>query len=259
MPDSLRLALIQPDTAWENPEANIKKADRMLSGAAESGATVAAFPEMFTTGFSMKAHAIKGAEALDSLSSLASKHNINLLAGVASASGLQGLNKALAYDNSGSLVADYSKMHPFSFADEDKHYSPGPGTAVFKLAGVASSVFICYDLRFPEVFRSVARQVKVIYVLANWPASRHDHWHALLKARAIENQCFVAGVNRTGADGEGIAYAGGSCVYGPFGEEVFLADESEGVYIVDLDISLADSTRSRYPFLKDMRADGFSI
>lgn len=253
MPDTLRLALIQPDTVWESPARNIEKTSGLIAQASSEGATIAALPEMFTTGFSMNAHSIEGSEARDEISALASENSINILAGVAAPSGERGLNKALAIDQSGGLVAEYSKMHPFSFAGENQHYDPGPCTATFSLAGVPSSVFICYDLRFPEVFRRVAAEVKVIYVLANWPAARQEHWHALLMARAIENQCFIAGVNRVGKDGTGIKYSGGSCVYGPFGEEVFIAGEDEGVYIVDLDISLVDSTRSRYHFLDDMR------
>jgi predicted amidohydrolase len=99
----------------------------------------------------------------------------------------------------------------------------------------------------------VARDVKVIYVLANWPASRQEHWHTLLRARAIENQCYVAGVNRVGTDGNGIDYAGGSCVYSPFGEELLIAVNKEGTYSVELDLNLVDTTRSKYPFLNDMK------
>lgn len=249
----MRVSLIQTDTQWESPAANIDKARGFISRAASEGAAIAILPEMFSTGFSMKAHSVAGAEATEKLSSLASENNISIIAGVAAPLREKGLNKALVIDKSGELIAQYSKMHPFSFAGEDKHYAAGDGPVVFELGGEGSSVFICYDLRFPEVFRTVARDVKVIYVLANWPASRQEHWHALLKARAIENQCFVAGVNRVGRDGNGIEYAGGSCLYGPFGEEIFLAGDRENAYTVELDLSLVDSTRVKYPFLNDMR------
>ena len=253
MSDHLRLTLIQLDTAWEDPAANLEKASKLIALSAKEKASVAALPEMCTTGFSMEAHTIKGSEAGEELSALASAHRICILGGVAAPSVGKGLNKALAFDGSGALVSEYSKMHPFSLAGEDKHYAPGKEPVTFDLAGVSSSVFICYDLRFPEVFRRVARAVKVIYVLANWPAGRQEHWHTLLRARAIEDQCFVAGVNRVGTDGNGIAHAGGSCVYGPFGQEFLIAGDKEGAYTVDLDLSLADSVRAQYPFLNDMR------
>jgi len=254
VPYSLKLALVQTDTVWERPFENLAKVARLTGEAAAQRVSVAVLPEMCTTGFSMGAHSIGGAEATGQLSVMASENRLAILAGVAAPSGSTGLNKALAFDRFGALVSEYAKLHPFSLAGEHKHYAPGQKTVVFDLSGAASSVFICYDLRFPEVFRAVARAVKVIYVLANWPASRQDHWHALLRARAIENQCYVAGVNRVGTDGAGIDYAGGSCVYGPFGEEVFVAGNEEGFYVTELDLSLVDSTRSRYPFLDDMRS-----
>jgi predicted amidohydrolase len=250
---SLKLALVQPDTTWESPAGNLEKAAGLIARASAQGAEVAALPEMFTTGFSMNAHSIEGAEARIALSSMAKENNINIIAGVAAPVDVKGLNKALAFDTSGALIAEYAKMHPFSYAGEEKHYTPGQGPVTFDLAGAPSSVFICYDLRFPEIFRSVARDVKVIYLLANWPASRQEHWHALLRARAIENQCYVAGVNRVGADGGGIEYVGGSCVHGPFGEEFLVAGKKEGVSVVDLDIASVESIRSQYPFLNDMR------
>lgn len=251
----MKLAFVQPDTIWEDPAANLEKATGFISKAAVGGAGLAVLPEMFTTGFSMNAHSIKGAESSHEIASLASGNRINILAGVAAASGGRGLNKALAFDSSGAAVSEYTKMHPFSFAGEHEHYSPGPGPVTFELSGVPSSVFICYDLRFPEAFRAVARDVKVIYVLANWPASRQDHWHTLLKARAIENQCYVVGVNRVGTDGNGVQYTGGSAAYGPFGEVPLVCGQEEGVFITELGLKAVDEVRSAYPFLRDMRTD----
>ena len=108
------------------------------------------------------------------------------------------------------FIAKYSKMHPFSFAKEDQYFSAGNTRVIFHIEGIPASVFICYDLRFPEIFRDIAREVQAVFVLANWPSTRKDHWETLLKARAIENQCFVIGVNRTGKDGNGIRYPGAS-------------------------------------------------
>lgn len=252
----MRISIIQPDIVWEDPAANIEMASAMVADAAGKGASVAVLPEMFSTGFSMDAHSVPGVEDVPAeLARLARENSISIIAGTAAHSRTTppGLNRALAYDSSGELIAGYSKMHPFSFAGEDRHYVPGPGPVTFELGGQPSSVFICYDLRFPEVFRSVARKVKVIYVIASWPAARQEHWATLLRARAIEDQCFVVGVNRVGTDGNGVSHAGGSCVFGPFGEVVFSAGQAVGVYDVELDIALVDRVRAEYPFLDDMR------
>lgn len=252
---TMKIALIQMDMGWETPAANMQKARAMISEAALAGADVAALPEMFATGFSMDAHRIKGIGSIPpELSAMAKDNRIALIAGVP-AEGIspRGLNKALAYDSDGTPVAEYTKMHPFSYAGEDKHYAPGSAPVTFMLSAAPSSVFICYDLRFPEVFRKVAKKAMVIYVLANWPAARQEHWEALLRARAIENQCFIIGVNRTGTDGNNVAYAGGSAAYGPFGDTILMGGNTEGVLMAEIEPEEAVRVRQRYPFLTDMR------
>ena len=212
----MRAALIQLNTAWHDPEDNLRKAGQLVSDASSAGATLAVVPEMFLTGFSMSPDAPSGGDsATGSLKAIAKECGINVIAGYAlkRGDGDRPENVARVFDSGGDVVATYSKVHPFSYAKEDIHYMAGEGPVVFELDGVPMSAFICYDLRFPELFRAVAREVRLMLVLANWPASRQEHWTALLKARAIENQCFVLGVNRTGRDGNGIEYIGGSAVW----------------------------------------------
>jgi predicted amidohydrolase len=147
----MNLALIQTDTRWESPASNLEKAAMLIAQASAKGATTVALPEMFNTGFSMRAHSIGEIKELTSgLAAIARDNSTGLIAGVAAPSDIsgKGLNKALAFDASGTLIAEYAKMHPFSFAGEDKHYEPGRGPVTFDLSGVDSSVFICYDLRF---------------------------------------------------------------------------------------------------------------
>ncbi len=116
-----------------------------------------------------------------------------------------------------------------------------------------SSIFICYDLRFPEVFRNVAKEVHAIFVIANWPAIRKEHWETLLKARAIENQCFVIGVNRTGKDGNGIYYSGASHIFDPSGNDICSDSESDEFLIGKFNPEEVIKIRSKFPFLNDMR------
>lgn len=253
----MKAALLQFDIAWESKEENLKKAGEILRRAGEGGCDVAVLPEMFSTGFSMGAASL--AEDEDGptaafLSGIAKECSMNVVAGFATGGRSSGRrNVAHVYGRGGELLASYAKMHPFCLAGEHEHFEPGEGPVVFELDGVPSSVFICYDLRFPEAMRPVAKEALLIFVIANWPSSRGEHWSALLRARAIENQCFVAGVNRTGADGNLIEYSGGSAVYGPMGEVVCSAGEYEELLVCEFDPARAQRIRKQYPFLEDMR------
>lgn len=260
----MKIAVIQLDTLWHDRAGNLGRIASLVGEAATKGAEMALLPEMCTSGFSMALeHAAEAVEVMSSpdspgvqgLAEIARSSGVGILAGVALRPRGQelGTNAALLFDRSGAVAGVYEKLHPFSFAGEDKCYRAGQGPVVFEFEGVRLSAFICYDLRFPEVFRQVARQVQVMCVLANWPASRAMHWEALLKARAIENQCYVVGVNRIGIDGAGLQYAGGSRVYGPGGEVVVDCGSTEGPHVVDINIDAVAAQRERFPFLKDMR------
>lgn len=254
---TVKIALVQMDVHWEDREANLGLAGTLVEDAARRDADAALLPEMFTTGFSMnlRKHGEEGDGRTHSfLSGLARRLGINIVAGygVMHPAEGKGRNIARAYDRTGEVAATYVKMHPFSFAGEDRHFEAGASPVLFPLDDVPSSVFICYDLRFPEAFRQVAREARLVFVIANWPASRDDHWVSLLKARAIENQCFVAGVNRAGTDGNGISYTGRSAVFGPSGETVCLCGGTEEVRLCTIEPPEAERIRSKYPFLKDM-------
>lgn len=252
----MKAALIQADIAWEAREANHAKAAGFLQRAKQEGCDIAVFPEMFSSGFSMNVRAVaeeENGETPKLLSGLAGKYSVNIIAGLPLKKSDGFENGALAFDRSGRLVASYSKLYPFTLAGEHRHYAPGKGPIVFNLDGMAASVFICYDLRFPEAFRQVAREVQAIFVIANWPASRAVHWEALLKARAIENQCFIIGVNRTGTDGNGISYAGASRVYGPMGDDLCTENLRDEFLTVEFDPEETLKVRESFPFLKDMR------
>ena len=253
----MKAALIQLDARWEDKKTNLLRAGRLVSRASEEGCDVAVLPEMFSTGFSMDAGKIAEPEdgpAARALAEMATRGNINVIAGFAALGGGKlGRNVAHAYGRDGGLLASYSKMHPFSHAGEHMHYEPGARPVLFNLDGTTASVFICYDLRFPEAMRRVARDVQAIFVIANWPAERTGQWVALLRARAIENQCFVIGLNRTGTDGNALHYDGSSCVFGPMGEELCRATAREEFITCEFDPGEAGRVRAKYPFLKDMK------
>lgn len=250
--------MVQLNILWEDKKANLAKAGLFIERAARERCDVVVFPEMFNTGFSMKVSALGESENGETalfLSGSAKSYGINLIAGFAvrRAGEDKDRNTAVAYGRKGELLASYTKMHPFSFAGEDLYYEAGTDTVVFNMDGVPCSIFICYDLRFPEVFRKVAPDVRVIFVPANWPSERKEHWETLLKARAIENQCFIAGVNRTGKDGNGLSYPGASHVFGPLGADICSGGEKDELLICSFNPEEVSGVRSKYPFLKDMR------
>jgi predicted amidohydrolase len=253
----MKVALIQLDIAWENKQANFEKTEGIIKEAARRGCDVAVLPEMFSTGFSMNVKGIAEDEdgpTSSFLSGVAKKYSINVIGGfTAQGKGPMGKNVAHAYGRDGGLLASYSKMHPFCLAGEHEHYEAGGGPVVFSLDGMPSSVFICYDLRFPEAMRAVAREVNAVFVIANWPSERVEHWRTLLKARAIENQFFVVGLNRTGTDANGIGYPGASGVFSPDGQEICAGADTEKLVVCEFDPREAERLRSDFPFLDDMR------
>lgn len=162
-------------------------------------------------------------------------------------------NEAICMAPSGDCLVRYAKLHPFSPGGESNHYSAGRRVIVFDCGGLKMAVFICYDLRFPEVFRAaVAQGAQAMIVIANWPRPRHLHWTALLQARAIENQAYVIGVNRCGRDPK-LNYAGGSIVFDPQGRRVALAGPRESLVSARLDPKLVSQWRDEFPVLNDVR------
>lgn len=255
---TLRVALGQYNVGWQDPAASLERAARVIGRAAEAGARLVVLPEMAPTGFTMEAAA--HAEPIDGpgarrIADLAREAGVWVLAGMATCGTGGGYhNSALLVDPRGALAAEYRKQKMFAFGGEDRAYAPGTGPIVATVEGVRVSPFVCYDLRFPELFRAVARETDVLVCIANWPAERQVHWDVLVRARAIENQSWMVAVNRVGRGG-GLVFTGGSAAYDPWGEPIVLAtdaDTTELALFVDVDVEKVAEIRSRYPFLKDM-------
>ncbi len=248
----MKVALVQLDLAWEDPAVNRQRAERRLREAAALGARLVVLPEMFTCGFSMRATAeAEGGETEAWMAEAAAGMDLWILAGVPQLSAEGRQNRAVLMSPTGA-VQRYSKLHPFSMADEHHHYAPGSETVTWDVEGLRLTPFICYDLRFPEVFRATAAHTDLYCVIANWPERRRAHWQALLLARAIENQAFVAGVNRVG-DGDGLHYAGDSALVSPWGERIVSAAEAETVVVGEVSREAVANARLTFPVLNDRR------
>ena len=258
----MRVICCQLDTVWENKPANYQRARELIERSAPQPHSLLLLPEMFASGFTMNIDAAADGPAAETevfLQSLAREFKITILAGIvrrAPPPDRRGLNEAVAYGPDGTLHARYCKLHPFSFAGEDSHYASGSALTPFQLDGFMVSPLICYDLRFPETFRAAVKQgATLLCVLANWPKSRHAHWTTLLRARAIENQCYVAAVNRCGNDPKH-SYAGGSTIIDMRGEIMAEAGDSAGAIHADIDADKLQAWRAEFPALNDIRADG---
>jgi predicted amidohydrolase len=254
----MKIALVQFNSEWEAKEANYKRAEVFIKRASSEACDVAVFPEMFNTGFSNNIPAIaeqEDGETVSFLSSMAKENGIYVIAGfpVLAPDGVKGQNRAVVMDRRGELVAKYTKIYPFSFTNEEKYFIKGNETVTFQIDDMPSSLFICYDLRFPEVFRPIAKKVQAIFIIANWPTVRKEPWEHLLKARAIENLCFVIGVNRIGSDGNRLDYPGASHVFDPLGMDLSCGSDSEEFLTCEFDPDEVMKARRRFPFLNDIR------
>lgn len=166
---------------------------------------------------------------------LAKVFQIALLFGVVFKDGDKATNNAVLVDSNGVIKGSYSKIHPFSFAGEDKVFNGGNKLVVVQLGAVTIGLTICYDFRFPELYSALGKTCDLIVNTANWPAKRVDHWNTLLKVRAIENQVFLVGVNRTGMDGNGLAYEKSTQVINPNGDalECIFSQDQLDVFEID--------------------------
>ena len=252
----MRIAAVQMDIEWHDRRANHAKVRTLASRAKGEGADLLVLPEMFSTGFSMDTSVTP--EPLDGetptlFRALARELNMAVAGGfVLARDGERPQNVSLCVDRNGNDLALYAKIHQIALLDEDAHYDPGEKPVTFDLDGTRAACLICYDLRFPELFRAVVDECRLIMVIASWPAARQTHWDVLLRARAVESQCFVVGVNRVG-EGGGHPFTGGSAIIDPLGEIVAGGGEKETLVLGDIDPAKVAEVRSALPFLRDRK------
>jgi omega-amidase len=257
----MRLALISLDQRWQDREENLRRCQPLLARAAEHGATAAILPEMTLTGFSMKPEIVsEDASASPSLQGFAAASKQSGLELVFGACLRDGSNDrprnvmCLATPDGAARVV-YAKLHPFSFAGEDEIFAAGDAIGYAPLTGLRLGASICYDLRFPALYSAMAAACEAAVCIANWPEGRIHHWHALLVARAIENQMYMIGVNRIGIDGNGLRYAPSTVVIAPDGGRVEPLVAEEELQVHDIDPAIAARYRAKFPTLRDRRLD----
>jgi predicted amidohydrolase len=253
----MQIAAVQLDIQWEDRRANHSRVRKLLENADLPPGILVVLPEMFDVGFSMNTRATDPGEPSTSeqfLRELAMQRNVAVLAGVVARAAEGKLaNEAVAFAPTGEELVRYRKMQPFTPPGEHVHYPAGNKQASFKWQGVQIAPFVCYDLRFPELFRPAAKGgAELIVVVANWPIMRSEHWVRLLQARAIENLCYVVGVNRCGSD-PSFRYDGRSSLFDSQGNEIFQLGPDELVRVSQVDAQHVLTWRQQFPALRDAK------
>lgn len=251
----MKIGLVQFSPAWEDLEKSKSSVDKLISEFNDD-VDLLIFPEMSLTGYTMKSEVF--AEELDGISTqyfmnLATKLKMNVIAGIIERNEEKIFNTAVHFNEDGLLMARYRKIHPFSYAKENKYYDATKEIVSTKIDKVKIGLTVCYDLRFPELYRLYGKErVDILVNIANWPVPRIDHWNHLLKARAIENICYSVGVNRVGNDPYN-EYPGRSAVYSPSGDEILSCDNSENIFIAEIDLAIVNELRNKFKFLDDIK------
>lgn len=250
----MKISLAQIDIIWEDKEKNKEKCLGFIKKAKDDQAKMVIFPEMTLTGFSMNVDALAEVnnETVKWFEEKAKEFGIYIGFGYIEKASKKGLNNFSIVSPAGIEMSKYTKIHPFSFGNEPDFYEAGNNVIITEIEGVKLATFICYDLRFPEIFQVASHQAQVIIVIANWPEARKEHWITLLKARAIENQCYIIGVNRFG-ESNGLKYSGDSMVIDPLGSVVAKCPNDECILSSELDLNLVESVRNNFKLKEDRK------
>lgn len=258
---TLSVSLLQIDIDFGNPKKNKEKVLQWVEKAvAERKTDVIVLPELWTTGYDLtrldKIADPNGKETMAMFSELAKVHNVHIVAGsVAKQVGDQIFNTIFVFNRQGEMAGEYSKAHLFRLMDEEKYLTAGDAKGLFQIEGVDAAGVVCYDIRFPEWIRAhTAKGAGILFIPAEWPTPRIEHWRTLLQSRAIENQCFVVACNRVGKDPNN-AFGGHSMIIDPWGEVIAEAGDREEILSGAIDTNLVHEIRKMIPIYEDRRPD----
>lgn len=248
----LTVTIVQSELVWEDPAANLTAFDKRLEASTQQTDLVV-LPEMFTTGFSMNALKLAqdmGGEAVAWMREASARYGADIAGSMIIRDGQRHYNRMIWAKPDGTLQT-YDKRHLFRMSGEHEIYSAGDQAVTVGLKGWNIRPFICYDLRFPVWTRNAEKQYDLAVFVANWPAPRSMHWETLLRARAIENQCYVVGVNRVGTDGNNLPYDGKSAVIDPTGKVLFQQKDTPAIHTQTLSHDVLTSYRDAFPAWMD--------
>lgn len=249
----MKLALYQMNIIWEDKEANYARVRQKLEIARDRGIDLFLLPEMSFTGFSMNTNITKenDSRTIKKMAGYSRQYQMSIGFGWVKDCGEKAENHYTIVSKEGEILSDYAKIHPFSYSGENEKFQGGKEIVTFRLNDIEFSNFICYDLRFPEIFQIASKKAKVFLIPANWPKTRNEQWKCLLRARAIENQVYVAAINCVG-DINGLCYSGDSCLIDPNGNILAALSEQEGVLEYEI-MDDVQEIRNRFPVKQDRR------
>ncbi len=254
----MKIALSVMNQVWENKQLNLDICIDFAERSLKSQVDLLIFPEMTLTGFTLMTPRIAeerdSSPSLQNFANMAIANKLGLIAGVVLKSGDVFQNCAVAYGKNGEQLCCYAKIHPFSPAGENRHISGGAELSTFEFEGLRFGLTICYDLRFPVLWYSLANKCDCVINIANWPAKRIDHWRTLLQARAIENQIYVIGVNRVGLDGNQLEYIESSYAFAPDGSMVSPVVIDEGMSVIEIEKTVVKKYQDAFPVRNDRRS-----
>jgi|SaaInl4_200m_RNA_FD_contig_61_237974_length_2399_multi_5_in_0_out_0_1 omega-amidase len=254
----MKIVLVSLNQVWEDKTANLLNCEEYIKHASLNNAELIIFPEMTLTAFSVNTDVISENEensfTIQSFQELAKKYNITIIFGVVIKEKIKSSNRLYFIDNLGTILDFYKKIHPFSFANEDRYYVGGENIKIVEFNNIKFGLSICYDLRFSNLYHEYLNlKTDCIINIANWPSKRIDHWNTLLKARAIENQQFIIGVNRIGIDGNNLEYCESSNIFNSNGDHVKSLFKYNDMNIYEIDKEFTDNFKERFNTVQDRK------
>lgn len=255
----LKISLGQMQIALGDVRKNVSTAEEMIAEAAQRGSHLIMLPELWSTGYALDQARELGNQlnvgVFAQMATLATQNKISIVGSMLERRGLEVTNSGTFFAPNGRLMGVYRKVHLFRMMEEDRWLQPGASPLLMDLPWGTTGMAICYDLRFPELFRRYAVQgAKVIVLPAEWPIERIDHWRTLLQARAIENQCYMVATNSAGQTGN-TTFGGHSMIVDPWGKIVVEVGESPTLVTAEIDVDYVDVIRNRIPVFEDRRPD----
>jgi omega-amidase len=255
----MKIALVSLNQIWEDKDSNWKCCEEYIDNACQNNVDLLIFPEMTLTGFSLNIE--KNSEdrgdsnTITRFKKKSKESNMAIIFGMLIKDGEFFYNKSFFISDNGSVIGEYAKIHTFSFAGEDALVNSGSELVVVPYKGLNIGMSICYDLRFPELFSALGGKSDLIVNIANWPNKRFDHWVALLKSRAIENQIYIVGVNRTGVDGNHLQYSESSLIHDANGRSITAQVVGDNIKIYQIDKKNQEEFRKGFLTIKDRRVE----
>jgi omega-amidase len=256
----MKVTCLQIDIDFGNPSKNKQCVEEEIRKAMDFAPDVIVLPELWTTAYDLtrldQIADVDGKDAKLFLSNLAKVHQVNIIGGSIAKKTANGItNTMYVFNREGECLADYSKVHLFKLMDEHLYLQAGNSKGHFKLDGVASSGVICYDIRFPEWLRAHTTEgAEIVFVVAEWPLARLDHWRTLLTSRAIENQCYIVACNRAGHDPKN-EFAGHSMIIDPWGDILAEAEKQPTHLTASIDLTKVRQVREQIPIFADRRPE----